>query len=392
MSVRVADVYKNRVRAAELRRTDDATLFEYTADYLAAGLPAVASTLPLGSAVGTPPGAVPAFFAGLLPEGRRLSALRRAIKASADDELSLLCAVGADTVGDVQIVETGAALGPVAPLIEIDDPRTLRFADLIERVDPVGLPGIQEKVSGRMISLPARTGTSDIILKLDPPEFPHVVENEAYFIDLARRCRLPVVRARVIRDVDDRPGLLVDRFDRADSPGGDTELFAVEDACQTMGLWPADKYSMTAAEAVHSLAALCVAERVAVRDLFRQIVFAVLTGNGDQHAKNLSIVADAHGEYRVSPAYDLPSTVFYGDSSLALPVHGKRTGLSRRIVLGFADDIGLPRRLAERIIEELLQGTGPMIEEIESGVLPFDARTNTTAAKELRYRRRLLSG
>ena len=33
---------------------------------------------------------VPAYFAGLLPEGRRLSGLRRALKTSADDELSLL--------------------------------------------------------------------------------------------------------------------------------------------------------------------------------------------------------------------------------------------------------------------------------------------------------------
>ena len=35
------------------------------------------------------------FFASLLPEGRRLSSLRRAVKTSADQELSLLLAVGA---------------------------------------------------------------------------------------------------------------------------------------------------------------------------------------------------------------------------------------------------------------------------------------------------------
>jgi len=51
-----------------------------------------------------PGGALPAYFAGLLPEGRRLSALRRAVKTSADDELSLLLAVGADAIGDVQVV------------------------------------------------------------------------------------------------------------------------------------------------------------------------------------------------------------------------------------------------------------------------------------------------
>jgi len=38
----------------------------------------------------SPAGALPSYFSGLLPEGRRLGALRRAVKTSADDELSLL--------------------------------------------------------------------------------------------------------------------------------------------------------------------------------------------------------------------------------------------------------------------------------------------------------------
>jgi serine/threonine protein kinase HipA of HipAB toxin-antitoxin module len=57
-----------------------------------------------------PVGAVPPFFAGLLPEGRRLSALRAAVKSSGDDELSLLLAVGGDTVGDIEILPEGADL------------------------------------------------------------------------------------------------------------------------------------------------------------------------------------------------------------------------------------------------------------------------------------------
>ena len=47
----------------------------------------------------------------LLPEGRRLGALRRAVKTSADDELSLLLAVGADAIGDVQVVPSGTRVG-----------------------------------------------------------------------------------------------------------------------------------------------------------------------------------------------------------------------------------------------------------------------------------------
>ncbi len=55
-------------------------------------------------------GALPPFFSGLLPAGRRLTALRSAVKTSADDELTLLLAVGADTIGDVQILPHGDAV------------------------------------------------------------------------------------------------------------------------------------------------------------------------------------------------------------------------------------------------------------------------------------------
>ena len=85
-------------------------VFEYTPEYLANPGLGVATTLPsTDQPVVTPAGAVPAYFAGLLPEGRRLTALRSAIKTSVDDDLSLLLAVGADPVGDVQILPTGVA-------------------------------------------------------------------------------------------------------------------------------------------------------------------------------------------------------------------------------------------------------------------------------------------
>lgn len=53
-------------------------------------------------------GAVPAFFAGLLPEGVRLGVVISSTKTSADDHLTLLLAIGADTVGNVGVVPSGA--------------------------------------------------------------------------------------------------------------------------------------------------------------------------------------------------------------------------------------------------------------------------------------------
>ncbi len=294
---------------------------------------------------------MPPFFAGLLPEGRRLSNLRRAIKTSAYDQLSLLLAVGRDCVGDVQVVPHGEVPAPTDALGTVERSfNEVRFADHLADaavIDPVAIPGVQDKVSARVISVLVARAADRYILKFDPPEYPHVVLNETYFLDVARKARLPVADADVVHDADGRPGLLVRRFDRAAEPGGSSVSLACEDACQLLDRWPGDKYNVTSEALVAAVSNVCASASLAKRDVFRQLCFAWLTGNGDVHAKNISVLADENGEWRVAPAYDLPSTVLYNDRTLALPLGGRTKGLSRQLLLGFASSVGLPEKAAK---------------------------------------------
>ena len=100
-----------------------------------------------------------------------------------------------------------------------------------------------------------------------PPEFPHVVEEEAFFFDLARSARSNVADASVVLEADGRPGLLVRRFDRIAQPSGSTLALAREDACQVLGRWPADKYNLTSEQAVQGFADQCAARPVTLRSL-----------------------------------------------------------------------------------------------------------------------------
>lgn len=137
-----------------------------------------------------PHGALPAFFTGLLPEGRRLNALKEAVKTSADDEMSLLLGVGADVVGDVAVVPEGVTPSEVPARVQLPLLATTTFSDLLIelgiRVQRAGLPGVQDKVSAAMINLPVARAGSRYLLKLNPPEFPHLVENEALPYDIGR--------------------------------------------------------------------------------------------------------------------------------------------------------------------------------------------------------------
>lgn len=412
MRHRIADVYKAGVLAARLERHDGGTKFSYLPAYLASGGPAVASSLPLTAApVLSAAGAAPPYFTGLLPEGRRLNALRRSVKTSVDDELSLLIAAGANPVGDVQIVGHGEKLDPDEHAVELDPGIPVDFDALLGDsglIDPVALAGVQDKLSAGMISMPVASAGRRYILKLNAPEFPHVVENEHAMFRYAERLRIPLSRVQLIRDVAGRPGLLVERFDRvpvaraAGASPNAVQRLAVEDGAQVLGLYPADKYNVGYGQVCHALAAYCAAQLPALRNLALQAAFAWLTGNGDLHAKNVSMVQQPTGEWSIAPVYDIPSTVVYGDKTLALTLGGKRTGISRKHFLGWAAGMGLTERAAVQILELALKASGPLLADLGSGTAfssmaddgasPFSAIVTRDWLKELKHRRRLMEG
>ncbi len=389
-----ATVWKGERKAARLRRTANGVVFEYSAGYDGAD---VATTLPRRpGAITHAAGALPPFFSGLLPEGRRLGAIRRAVKSSADDELSLLLAVGRDTIGDVRVLPAGANLEP-AVAEPPADLTAVAFDELFAAVlgpelrDRVALPGAQDKVSGRMISLPVSHRGDECILKLDPPEVPQLVANEAFFLRAARASGLEVADATVVHDRHGKPGLLVRRFDRLPATSsGPARRLPQEDACQVLARYPADKYLLSTEDVIQGLARWTTAPVLAARTWLRQFAFAYLSGNGDAHAKNFSIVY-REGEWLPTPAYDLPSSLPYGDHTMALPIGGKeREDIGRRDFLTLGAACGVPPKAVERVLDELLEAMPDWLTRL--GELPFDDRTLHQLDKACRYRGKRLQG
>ncbi|KRE71681.1 type II toxin-antitoxin system HipA family toxin [Arthrobacter sp. Soil762] len=385
--VRSADVYKTGVLAGHLNRTGrGSVVFSYRPGYLASDGRAVATTLPLtAEPVEAPSGALPSFFSGLLPEGHRLTVLKDAVKTSLGDELSLLLAVGADVPGDVQAVPAGEMPVEPPPLADTSHPKDLDFAALAEAVDPHGLPGVQSKASASMLTTPLALANRRYLLKLDPPRHPHLVLNEAAHLTGARALKIPVARHRVVLDRNGLPGLLVERFDRTQGDG--LRRLALEDAAQVLNLPPASKYAVSSEEVVLALAGLCKAKVIAVRNLYLQFVFAWLTGNGDLHAKNASVLEGQPG-WAVAPVYDIPCTLLYGDDTMALTVAGRVKNLKARHWQDFAASIGLPERAATAANKVALRAAAA----IDLETLPFTGSPLNAALRELRFRRAELTG
>lgn len=88
-----------------------------------------------------------------------------------------------------------------------------------------------------------------------------------------------------------------------------------------------------------------------VEKMYRLAVFNVLAHNRDDHAKNFSFLMDNHGEWKLSPAYDLTfSNGPGGEQSTMVMGEGRNPGDKQLIKLGL--EAGLSKALVEEIISQ----------------------------------------
>jgi serine/threonine-protein kinase HipA len=399
--VEVLDVHVGSTHVGELRRTAQGASFRYLDEVVGSEL-AVGFRMPVRKEAFVVRGAnLHPFFAGLLPEGLRLRALVRGIKTSEDDMYSMLAAVGGDTVGAVSVALPGAP--PVAhePSVDLDDPEGLRFLDLLERSlrwdaalgrpgERHALAGVQPKVSAGMISFPvrvARAAAAPCILKLEPADLPHLVANEHFFMSLARDVGLEVAVVRLLSDREGRPGLLVARFDRSRDADGRIDKHAQEDACQLLDRYPADKYRVPLRAFAEALE-VCTAPAAERLRLLELIAFSYLIANGDLHAKNLS-VRRADGMVRFAPAYDLLTTLPYGDDTMALPLEGRDKRLGRDDFVAFGERVGVRRAATERMLSKLVSRLRRRLgatDRPDLGAIGFDAKATRHLERTMQAR------
>lgn len=389
-SVEVLDVYRNTVRVGLLRRTAQGSVFEYDKAFFEAHqhVPAgLATHLPYAQRrIETRGASLHPYFAGLLPEGLRLRALLRRSKTSEDDLFSLLVAAGADCVGDLFPALPGAE---PAQLLHQREEResfdTVSFKDLLRRslegeAEPV-LAGVQDKLSPALVSLPVATARKRWILKLNPEDKPLLVENEHFVMQVAKACGLDVAKAHLVHDRGGVAGLLVERFDRVRERGRWRGVHQ-EDACQFLDRYPADKYRLSTSQVAEGLR-VCAAPAAEVARLLELVAFSYLVGNGDLHAKNVSLLGSAG--LQLSPAYDLVSTRPYQDLKLALKFEGRDDNVKRQHFIAFGFRFGVPRRAVEARLDRLTARVVPFIARL--GELGLDPRRTRQLAELIRKRR-----
>jgi serine/threonine-protein kinase HipA len=271
--------------------------------------------------------------------------------------------------------------------------RNLRSAPLgvAERVR-ISLAGVQEKlVLTRMPDgswgSPVDGTPSTHILKPELAEYPKIVENEAFCMRFAKHLGLRVADVQTTT-IGGRRLLVVERYDRVVHDDGSVERVHQEDMCQARGIPPVKKYQEDGGPSLRTIADVVqtAAEPQAVETLLRMTTVNVLVGNGDAHGKNFSILHERSGGLRLTPLYDVLSTLHYGQDRLAMYIDDvRRTNrVTRERLLNEAKTWSLSERRASAVIADLLERAPAALESAveETPELPDEIPTLVTAQRD----------
>lgn len=349
-------ILKNGVEAGTLERTQEGcriefdTEFQKENDHLTFGISATEKIYEFRG------GGLPPYFAGLLPEGLRLKGLVKKVKTSPDDLFTLLVASGGDSIGDIHFADYSKAEDQFGIPSDFMVLKECLHQGLNPGKDT--LSGVQDKLSTDRISLPIsiKKRNKSYILKLSSSEFPDLIYNESACLGLARRCGLVVNKTEIVKDKNSKEALLVERFDRErDQQGEKWVRFHQEDACQFTNRYPGDKYIISFQEIADEVAILSTSPEIEILNLLKLKAFSYLIGNGDLHAKNVSLIQRKKREIcGLTPFYDIICTALYGDTKMALMFLGKNQKLKRKMFIEFGLRYRIPEVATVSMLDRLV--------------------------------------
>ncbi len=349
---------------------------------------------------------LPPFFENLLPEGWAEARLRAVHRLARDDVFGLLkttqkylsnLTLRPEEFDGSRLVldELGVRLQDLAPgtaervavveaIGEAPDTRELWLE--LRRRGATRLSGVQAKLpihldtEGQSIRLELAgvESTSTHILKFHGWDYPELVQNEWATMELARRIGLPIPTVRQVAFQEgspfETPGLLVERFDLPSAGEEPEHVFLLEDAASVLGLPRNEKYHTSLERILDALKSAGLPDD-GFGTFLDHVVFSWLVGNGDLHAKNISILRVFRSgslgaspepvglEY--SPLYDLLNTavVIRGDL-FALPVNGRANNLRSRDFVSLARRWGWQDEVATERIDQVVESLRANLDQV----------------------------
>ena len=313
-----------------------------------------------------------------LPEGYLLQVLQEQLGPYVTSSpTALLSVIGRNMIGRIQVAVDGANLNEPTQPLEVGellqgDNSEEAFAELVRLHAASGVSGVvpkflaaQDESTGQLLHNKTTLLTRRHIIKGSTSRLPYVSLNEHLCMQVAARV-MPAAKTELSQD---GKVLVVHRFDSDEN--GQPHL-GMEDFCVLLGLRPAAKYDTTW-------------ERIskAVRDhvpgdtqleSFRRLATTLLLThalrNADCHAKNLALLYSSRADVRLSPVYDMITTIVYAGyqhNPPGISIGGKKTWVPGKNLEKFvASVLGISRKSQLEIVEAIsdaVSETAPQVRQ-----------------------------
>ena len=374
-------VVAGKLAKADARRV----VFNYARSYLdnPDAVPIYDRELPLvPGALEKPPGSepLPGCIRDASPDawGRRviLNKLTGAKGESADtsslDEFTYLMESGSDRIGGLDFQRSATTYEPRHPeTASIED--LLRMAEAVDRgamLPPELLMAVDHGTSiggaRPKAAIGGRTEQRKYIAKFSSgTDHYNVIKAEFVAMRLAAECGLNVANVE-LATASGKDVLMVERFDRVACEGGWSRRLMLS------ALTLLDLVGMTARYASYEDLAEVVRHRftepnATLHELFGRMVFNILCGNTDDHARNHAAFWNG-SQLTITPAYDIcPQLRSGGEASQAMMIAGNDRSSRLATCLAAAKSFMLDEAEAQRIITaqvDIIEGKiGEVIEE-----------------------------
>jgi serine/threonine-protein kinase HipA len=277
----------------------------------------------------------------------------------------------------------------VSPFLTFERPKADNLSLYQDKTKRLSISGVQLKYSlrleGKELVLTEKRG--QYILKPIPPttqiiETDQAPENEHLTMQIASQVYdINTAANALIYFKDGTPAYITRRFDVR----SDASKFLQEDMAQLSGASRQAggdnfKYAGTYEDIAGLIQKHVAAYMPAIEDFFRNVLFNYLFSNGDAHLKNFSLIQTAMGDYTLTPAYDLMSTVLHtpNETDTALDLYARDTEGDFYSEFGYygqpefmtlAARIGIQRKRAERIMTQLLSHRNEVMDMIDHSFL-----------------------
>jgi len=314
------------------------------------------------------------FFSNLLPESTIRTELAKQFRLSEKDSYGLLEIIGGECAGAISILPSEIEFDRGGEYEEIQNEQLSELLDNISNKPllaadegiRLSLAGAQDKLplyyEGDTFFLPKGNYASTHIIKTPiSDDYPYSVINEAFCMHLAKELGLPVPEVTVIRDTHE-PFYLIKRYDRFPDEDGNIVRLHQEDFCQALGVSPEEKYEENGGPSLldcfNLVSEYSINPAVDKQHLLKWVMFNLLIGNADSHAKNLSFLYN-EDQVSLSPFYDLLCTKIYPrlNEKLSMKI-GKRSDvryLSIHDWKKLAEIIGVKFSIFPELRQELME-------------------------------------